>query len=858
MKYTKLISLFLLISLLGLIQFQAIAQSTDRTPINTIKYKPDEGPRALWDVQFNYDLGQTTSLGSAGSEYDGTCFWVTKWSTSLLWLRYWKNGTLRDTFQVTGYTGASNCRDLAFDGKFIWGGLAAGSSIVKIDTGSRAVVKTITSPIASVRAIAWDPVLNGLWICGWNDAIICVDTNGTAIPGKSIANIYAGKYGLAYDSYSPGGPFLWVFDQTNSSGGSGQFVYKYDLATLTYTGVSFDVTTVINNAGTTAIAGGLFCAANIVPGKATLGGVLQGVNDRLFGLELADIGPSITHTPLPNTENLSGPYVVNAVVTPLTGSTITSVKIYYSRNNTNLTDSVTMTNSSGNNWTGNIPGNGAAALYRYKIYAVDNLGRVGQTNIFQFNVALDTQKPVITHVPLTDCPIAAWPRMISATVTDNLGIDSVWVKWYKNTPTTIKHVKLLPQGGNVYQALFNSTQSEVALNDSIFYRIFAKDNSTAHNTDSTALYKFKFVPIVTVELGNGTTSCNFPFTTYWMDGRTDMLFLASEILAGGGGAGFVTDIGFNVITANSAVMNGFTINLQNTTATTLSGFVSTGWTVGYSGTYSVPGTGWQMITLQTPFFYNGTDNLLIEVCFNNSAYTQYSPVYSTPTALDKVYGRYGDLSTGNGCVDAFSLTTGPTGRPNTKVTLNLAPPVELTAFTSVVDQNNVTLNWTTATEKNNRGFQIERKSENGKFEAIGFVNGNGTSTNIHNYSFVDRSVGVGTYYYRLKQVDFNGTFEYFNAIQVDVNSPVEFFLGQNYPNPFNPSTTIKFGLATDSKVMLRVFDVTGQEVMTLINKDMKAGHHEVSFNASKLNSGVYFYKLEAGSFSSIKKMMLIK
>lgn len=185
-------------------------------------------------------------------------------------------------------------------------------------------------------------------------------------------------------------------------------------------------------------------------------------------------------------------------------------------------------------------------------------------------------------------------------------------------------------------------------------------------------------------------------------------------------------------------------------------------------------------------------------------------------------------------------------------------PVELNSFTSVISENNVVLNWSTATEKNNNGFFVERKSGNDNWQSVGFVKGVGTSTEAQSYSFTDRGLSVGTYTYRLKQVDLDGSFAYSKEIFADLTVPAQFSLDQNYPNPFNPATTIKFGLATDSKVMLRVFDVTGQEVMTLINKDMKAGHHEVSFNASKLNSGVYFYKLEAGNFSSIKKMMLIK
>jgi len=189
-------------------------------------------------------------------------------------------------------------------------------------------------------------------------------------------------------------------------------------------------------------------------------------------------------------------------------------------------------------------------------------------------------------------------------------------------------------------------------------------------------------------------------------------------------------------------------------------------------------------------------------------------------------------------------------------------PVELTSFTASVNENDVTLNWVTATEINNQGFEIERNSGNG-FENIGYVAGFGTSSETHSYAFVDASLNEGTYTYRLKQLDFDGTFEYFDAIEVDITVPDIFALEQNYPNPFNPSTKIDFSLAVDSRVSLKVFDVLGQEVANLVNTNLVAGSHNVDFNASLLNSGVYFYRVDAAgidgtNFTNVKKMILTK
>lgn len=190
-------------------------------------------------------------------------------------------------------------------------------------------------------------------------------------------------------------------------------------------------------------------------------------------------------------------------------------------------------------------------------------------------------------------------------------------------------------------------------------------------------------------------------------------------------------------------------------------------------------------------------------------------------------------------------------------------PVELTSFTAAALNNSVILKWTTATEKNNYGFEIQRNNGNG-FETIDFVRGFGTTTQPQSYSFVDRNVSLGSYTYRLKQVDFDGSFSLSNEVEVDVINPDKYSLLQNFPNPFNPSTKISFNLPSESKVTLKVLNILGQEVTTLLlNKNLAAGFHEINFNGRELNSGVYFYKLEAAgidgsNFSSIKKMILNK
>jgi len=185
-------------------------------------------------------------------------------------------------------------------------------------------------------------------------------------------------------------------------------------------------------------------------------------------------------------------------------------------------------------------------------------------------------------------------------------------------------------------------------------------------------------------------------------------------------------------------------------------------------------------------------------------------------------------------------------------------PVELTSFSAISANDDVELNWSTATETNNQGFQIQRKSGNSEFEEVGYVAGFGTTTDPKSYSFVDAGVPVGSYSYRLKQIDFSGKFEYTDEVNVDVTAPIEYALEQNHPNPFNPSTVINYSIPEDGFVKLAVYNLAGEEVALLVNSQQKAGRYEIDFNASNLASGVYIYRMESVNFNSSKKLMLMK
>jgi hypothetical protein len=190
-------------------------------------------------------------------------------------------------------------------------------------------------------------------------------------------------------------------------------------------------------------------------------------------------------------------------------------------------------------------------------------------------------------------------------------------------------------------------------------------------------------------------------------------------------------------------------------------------------------------------------------------------------------------------------------------------PVELASFNADVNDENVLLKWTTASELNNRGFEVERsnveiKQSELSWNKVVFLEGRGTTTEIVQYSYVDKPDAPGKYTYRLKQIDFDGTVTYSNAIEVDIKGPKDYALYQNFPNPFNPSTIIKIALPEKSSVTLTIYNMLGEKIKDLLVGDKEAGYHQINFDASNLPSGVYLYKLSSGKFNSTKKMVLIK
>lgn len=259
-----------------------------------------------------------------------------------------------------------------------------------------------------------------------------------------------------------------------------------------------------------------------------------------------------------------------------------------------------------------------------------------------------------------------------------------------------------------------------------------------------------------------------------------------------------------------------------------------------------------MFIVDSMYVYTG-GNLLIEL--RHPAISSSNQSVDALTTSTTGYGTLFRACWGN----SYTANSGSQGNfCIVRITADDPVPVELTSFTASVSGNNVMLQWTTATELNNLGFEVERRVTDTNYETIGYVAGAGTTTELRSYLFNDAKVPDGKYVYRLKQIDFNGQFNFSYEIEVEVNAPAEFALEQNYPNPFNPSTTINYSIAEAGLVKIAVYNLLGQEIALIVNEFKEAGLHSIDFNAAQLTSGAYFYTIETPHFKQTKKMLLAK
>lgn len=239
-------------------------------------------------------------------------------------------------------------------------------------------------------------------------------------------------------------------------------------------------------------------------------------------------------------------------------------------------------------------------------------------------------------------------------------------------------------------------------------------------------------------------------------------------------------------------------------------------------------------------------------------------LYNGNTVAVELLFRSEDYPTGDYSMDFIVTSNDPvTPQVTVPVSMNVFIPVELVSFEAAGIKDEVRLNWETATETNNMGFQVERrKIGTEQWNEVAFIDGKGTTTEKSRYSFRDRGLSGGKYEYRIKQVDFDGQFEYSRVVEVEVGVPTEFTLEQNYPNPFNPSTTITYSLPERADVTIKIFNSLGEFISILVSETKDAGYYKVEFDASKLASGTYIYQMTSvgsnNNFVDTKKMIFIK
>ncbi|MBI2418509.1 MAG: T9SS type A sorting domain-containing protein [Ignavibacteriales bacterium] len=271
--------------------------------------------------------------------------------------------------------------------------------------------------------------------------------------------------------------------------------------------------------------------------------------------------------------------------------------------------------------------------------------------------------------------------------------------------------------------------------------------------------------------------------------------------------------------------------------------------------------GWTLMNSDPTASVNQNTLYAEYLCYGpGSAYTQRSVISGNPN-----YGR--QLSLGES--EAYTLSNIFAASSKTDIPFPNGDwfpaggadllPIELVAFTAVANKTSVTLNWKTATEISSSGFSVERKSADGNsWETIAFIQGAGNSNSPKEYSYTDKKVTSGKCSYHLKMIDNDGSFTYSQIVAVELSVPLEFSLSQNFPNPFNPNTVISYTLPSQSAVVLKVFNITGNEVATIVNAKQAAGYYNVSFNALNIAAGVYFYSLQTTFGTYTKKMILLK
>ncbi len=642
--------------------------------------------------------------------------------------------------------------------------------------------------------------------------------------------------------------------------------------------------------------------------------------------------PIIAHNPLSNTEDLDGPYRVEAEITP-TAELLDEdeIKLFYGRNS-NPTTSVLMTRVPDKNgvYFAEIPGNANTATYNYYISAADIAGNYSYSpggapaQYHSFTAAIDITNPVINHTPIENIAYVYWAPDVTAEVTDNLGISSVKV-FYKVNDGSVESFDLINQGGDIYSSEFPIDIGELNIGDEINYYIEAEDaaiNTNSSKLPTTGFFNFEIVDVAGFILVIDDTPAkgvliNDEKGTFVVEEDSKS---ADEIQTFLFSKNYAVDLE-TISTTNPTnwsdydliiILSGNNSNpVDNSTfRQAVVNFVDDG------GKLLIEGgeTGYDYRDTKDQSFRDNVLNITGWITDNaGNLHINHSDhlLSIEPNSMDSIlpmnpsynyFDRDAVVCNENAeCVFDWTNEVGDPGvivvdkyennNPYSHIiyfAFNLLAltstddwqcllensicylmnegivPVELTSFNALFLENSVKLNWSTASETNSMGFEIERKSDM-SWERIGFIKGSGTKLMPTNYQFIDKLINIKTtkVYYRIKQIDNDGSFTYSDEVEVDL-IPLNYSLEQNYPNPFNPTTVIEYSIPVKGNVVLTVYNILGQKLLQQALKDVEPGYHKIEFNGSEFSSGIYIYSLTVNAedaksnFNSVKKMILLK
>ena len=525
-------------------------------------------------------------------------------------------------------------------------------------------------------------------------------------------------------------------------------------------------------------------------------------------------------------------------------------------------DGIEFYESSNNNVTGNeVFGSGGWGI-RINYYSANN--------IFSKNTVTDRNKGIVLEEAHTI------NNIIANNITNNNSEDGIYL--YNNTSnnTIISNTA----SGNDYGIIFNSSSGNTIYLNNLYSNttnnVLSENSSTNtwHST-TTIYYDYNSGTFYKGYLGNyygdgthtgsngigGTytiandnnddyqlvnTSDKFSLQAWWLNSDNDMYI---NNAAESGGYVTISNGGTNIWKADQAASSNTNFSGSDT------------WT-GQLDFTTAPTNGHTFIVEigsssdGSDFTAGGPDATIT----GNGSSTSFAFV-TDASAFTVTTGNYLALKITSNDAE-YSIRTGGAwsylSSPENSESYTL--PVELSAFTANVSNRIVTLNWQTKTEVNNYGFEIERRVES-DWKKIGFVKGNGNSNSPKSYYYEDDLAHVPAFdhlQYRLKQIDLDGKYEYSPEVKVSLNIQLDYSLEQNFPNPFNPTTKIVFSIPNADNVKIKVFDILGRKVATLLNERKQAGTYSVEFNAGNLSSGIYFYEIISGNYSDIKKMILLR